>query len=210
MNLLAKAFRRARVRHPRAGISHAVLGVCLLALAACARAGTAAAFPPIERVSDLSPHEFLLRVRALALSDRPSDPAVYEPLLGLTTGGSLVIPGAGTSTELTWRGGDPSVRGQMRVRSSPRQDPSLAEFVFSLPSLAAGPCVTFADLIATFGPLYEVSPHTVPRSGDKRPIPYPLGMPFNAAFKLRTSPPAGATFTHLYPCVQAIQVYADR
>lgn len=190
--------------------ARAVLAVWLLALAACARAESTAAFAPIERVSDLSPREFLLRVRALALSDRPSDPAVYEPLLGLTTGGSMVIPGAGTETGLAWRDGNGGFTGRRFIPSSPKFDPAWADVSFTLPAMGNGPCVTFEDLIAVFGPNYDVMPHSVPRSGDNRPMPYPPGVPFNAGFRLRESPAARASFIALYPCVGIFRLSADR
>jgi len=189
----------------RAYTTYIVFEIIGLALMSSASAQTYMPwrFEPIQDVSQLTPRDYLDRVRGLASQSNPADPTIYEPLLGLKTGPVRSLPSQETDARLHWVGHPDtelppwsSVSWLItRWLSQPRRAVNI-----TLVSPKSGPCATLEDVLAVFGDAPNTPVTSAPnylRDPPNNNVLAPVSRRYNIAGVSGTS----VTFTNLQDCV---------
>lgn len=187
----------------------ALLSVMLIA-SGCAADSHSARITRHEPVSDVLSvpvPDLLARIRTLALSDDPADPAVYEPLLGLVSE-QAVGSSARTITTVRWasRGLDeqPIASTVDRIAPRPPERHLWAVLVRLLPP-STYPCITLQDVFAVFGTEYRIpiiSLQTAPPGSSDTTA----GLPFLIQYQIRPETVTALDFQQRLGCVVVIAI----
>lgn len=181
----------------------------LLILSGCQGAGLRMVPVPTQNIASLSPRDILERLRFLALSEKPDEPTLYEPLLGLETMTGRSWPNGVTAAELRFRNWDGADGNELRVlagHASPARRPSV-DLRLRLPPTT--PCMTLDDVVAINGPHYR-----------QRPIIMTFATPQQLAegiryfghidYPLSERPRRTLSFDGLNPCLNTVSIFVER